>query len=613
MTSRSSRPASSLTLDPHGIRLSRVRVLRGPNMWHLGPLITCELNSGGYALLAPDETLRFIGRLQSILPPAIEAPGPPVIPRILGAIALELQRRSGSSADFLDVRPTAEPEWIRVSVGYEHEDVGLAAIHDALDIVRATVAGEAIDVEPTLRDLSALTQRRALGPGARSMVAQAKRRGIPVRRFEDEPTIQLGLGKHQRRIDARLSSHGGETIDELFPPDTSLTVPVVAVTGTNGKTTTTRLIAHLVRRDGRAVGYTTTDGTYIGDKLVDSGDNTGPYSANIILSSSDIEIAVLEVARGGIIRAGLGIDEVDVGVVLNVTSDHLGIGDIDTIEQLAELKAVIPAVVKTTGVAVLNADDPLVAKMRARTRGRIAWFTTGRTDGTTLLQQHLENGGIVAGVDGEEFVIRYGSTRMPIARAHDVPLTFEGAARFQYENILAALLAGFALDLDADALRHGLMSFLPSAEATPGRLNIIRTTRGRIVVDYAHNAAAIRGLVDFVTNLAAGKRIAVIGAPGDRRDEDLREAGRLFGSFDHVIVKEVEKYRRGRRPGETAELIAEGLRDGGLDAARIEVIQDEPAAVDRAVTLMDAHAILVILADDHAKVLDQLGELGLSG
>lgn len=606
VTRPSSRPGSIGALDPDDIRLSRVRALRGPNMYHLGPLITCEVNSGGYTRFAPDETARLGGHLSAVFPSLLAAGGDHSVPRLLGLTALELQRRAGSNVDFLDVRETIEPDWTRVSISYEDEEVGRGAANDALDVIRAAAAGTAIDVESLISELADLYRRRSLGPGARSMVAQAKRRGIPVRRFEDEDTIQLGLGRHLRRIDARLASHGGETLDELFPPGTPFTIPVLAVTGTNGKTTTTRLIAHLFRQAGHAVGYTTTDGTYLGDRIVNDGDNTGPFSANIVLSASEIDLAVLEVARGGIIRAGLGFEACDVGVVLNVTSDHLGIDDIETIEQLAEVKGVIPAVVKKSGYAVLNADDPFCVAMASRTPGTVVWFTTQSPAANAMLAEHLERGGAVAGISDDRFVIQRGSSRSDIASVLEVPLTMDGTARFQYVNVLAATAAAFAQGVAPEVIRNGLLSFIPSGSLMPGRLNMISTARGRVLVDYAHNAAAITGLMDFVHRLEARQRIGVIGAPGDRRDEDLRELGRLCGSLDHVFVKEVAKYRRGRPPGDTSRLIAEGLVRGGLAAEHIEIVDDEPGAVARALHLMQKGDLVIILADDHEKVREQL-------
>jgi cyanophycin synthetase len=403
----------------------------------------------------------------------------------------------------------------------------------------------------------------------------------------------------------------GAILDMLYPPGAPTTIPVFVVTGTNGKTTTTRLIAHLYRNTGKQVGFTTTDGVYFQEHLLLEGDLTGPFAANIILSHPDVEVAVIETARGGIVRAGLGFDACDVGVVLNVTSDHLGIGGIDTLEQLADVKAVVPAVVKPTGFTVLNADDPLVLPMRERTPGTVALFSTQRAGANAAVEAHPASGGIVARIEGEgddaHFVVRDGGGngesdrdaegRTVIARVRDVPLTFGGAARFQFENILAAILVAYTQGMPPARIRDGLMSFIPSASRTPGRLNMIDTDRGRVIVDYAHNAAAISGLLDFVAGMPAVHRMAVISVPGDRRDEDLREVGRRAAGMDYVIFKEHPTYRRGRAPGESVRLLTEGLLETGHSAERVATFEDEREAIQHAIGLMRQGDVVAIIAD----------------
>ena len=411
----------------------------------------------------------------------------------------------------------------------------------------------------------------------------------------------------------------GAILDMLYPPGSEATIPVIAVTGTNGKTTTTRLIAHLFGRTGRRVGYTTTDGVYFDGELLMAGDLTGPFAAHVVLSNPKVEVAVLETARGGILRAGLGYDACDVGVVLNVSSDHLGMGGIHTVEQLAEVKALIPAVVKPGGAAVLNADQPLVLAMRERTPGEVVLFSASG-EVNPALEDHVSRGGttvVVEAEDGREaFVIRSGrreGERVPVLAVAEVPLTVGGAARFQLENVLAAIAAAHAQGMPVDEIREGLRSFVPSSASTPGRMNVLRTARGLVVVDYAHNPAAVRALADFARRLEARRRIGVITMPGDRRDDDLRELGRAAAGLDYVIVKEHPAYRRGREEGEVARLIAEGLDAGGLGPDRRETVLPEPEAVARALEMMEEGDVLVIVADDTAAVLEQLRPLVVDG
>jgi cyanophycin synthetase len=364
-----------------------------------------------------------------------------------------------------------------------------------------------------------------------------------------------------------------------------------------------RLIAHLFRNTGHHVGFTTTDGVYVQNRRVMEGDMTGSFSANIILSNRAIDVAVLETARGGLLRSGLGFDECDVGVVLNVSADHLSLGGINTLEQLADLKGVVAAVVKRTGHAVLNADDPLVYNMRTRTPGDVVLFSSQEMGENPLLETHTARGGISGCMRNGQFVIRRGRLQIAIADEREVPLTLGGAAHFQRQNILAAALTAYVSGIRYDDIRGGLLSFFPSPSLTPGRLNLIRLKSGaRVLVDYAHNAAAITGLVDLVSKLPAHRRIAVVGVPGDRRDEDIREAGRLSARFDHVIVKE-DVDRRGREPGEIAELLTQGLTSGGADATHIEFIPDELDAVRHALALLDEEDVLVIMAARVSPVL----------
>jgi cyanophycin synthetase len=406
-----------------------------------------------------------------------------------------------------------------------------------------------------------------------------------------------GIRMHTHPTEGKSRPVGAAIMDMLYPPGADPTIPVIAVTGTNGKTTTTRLIAHLFRNMGRTVGFTTTDGVYLQNRLVMEGDMTGPFAANIILTNPTVDVAVLETARGGILRAGLGFEECDVGVVLNVSADHLGLRGINTVEQLAELKSVVPATVKREGHAVLNADDPLVYEMRHRTGGDIVLFSAREYGENEIVEQHVARGGIAAVIERDTFVIRRGRLRIPIAVEHDVPLSLGGAATFQRENVLAAVAAAYVQGMRYDDIRAGLLSFHPSPSTTPGRLNVIRVSGGsRVVIDYAHNAAAIRGLSELVFRMPAAKRYCVLTVPGDRRDDDIREAGRLSAKFDRVIIKE-DADRRGRADGAIAALLTEGLVEGGLSPSAIEVQYDESDAVNRGLDLLSDDDLLVIHAD----------------
>ncbi|MFL5615921.1 MAG: cyanophycin synthetase [Gemmatimonadaceae bacterium] len=419
-----------------------------------------------------------------------------------------------------------------------------------------------------------------------------------------------GIRMHTHPTEGKPRNVGAPILDMLYPPGRDATIPIIAVTGTNGKTTTVRLIAHLFRNMGRLVGFTTTDGVYVQNRMVMEGDMTGPFAANIILSNPTIDVAVLETARGGILRAGLGFEECDVGVVLNVSGDHLGLRGIHTVEQLADVKSVIASVVKREGHAVLNADDPLVYGMREKTSADVVLFSTAADGENEALEDHIARGGIAARVEQGSFVVRRGKLRIPIATEREVPLTLGGAARFQRQNILAAIAAAYVQGMRYDDIRAGLLSFFPSPSLTPGRLNVIRLPNGgRVLVDYAHNEAAIEGLMELVTQFPARRRIGVIAVPGDRRDDDIRAAGRKAGGghLDLAIVKE-DQDLRGREPGEVANLLKEGLRSAGVPEEKILYMRQESEAIAHAVDLVGEEDLLFILADKVPKTLQLVRE-----
>ncbi|HYF40053.1 MAG TPA: cyanophycin synthetase [Gemmatimonadales bacterium] len=414
-----------------------------------------------------------------------------------------------------------------------------------------------------------------------------------------------GIRMHTHPAEGKPRNVAGAILDMLYPAGARSTIPIIAVTGTNGKTTTTRLIAHLFRASGRTVGYTTTDGVYLQNRMVVQGDMTGPFAANVVLSNPTVDVAVLETARGGLLRSGLGFEECDVGIVLNVSADHLGLGGITTVEQLADVKSVIPAVVRRRGYAVLNADDPLVLGMSEKTRGDVVLFSVQEGRSNPHVERHVDEGGTAATMEQGTFVIRRGRLCIPIAAANDVPLTLGGAARFQYGNILAAVAAAYVQGMRYEDIRSGLLSFFPSPALTPGRLNLLRVGQGQVLVDYAHNPAAVEGLIDLVRRMPARRRIGVVTAPGDRRDEDLREVGRRCAGLDYVILKEDDNLR-GRRPGEIVGVIAQGLADAGISGDQVETVYTEAEAVARALDQMGERDLVVVLADDVPAVLEQL-------
>lgn len=388
-------------------------------------------------------------------------------------------------------------------------------------------------------------------------------------------------------------------LEMLFPPGRPSRIPIVSITGTNGKTTTTRLIAHIFKQTGQTIGYTTTDGTYIGDYLVERGDNTGPQSASLILQDPTVEVAVLETARGGILRSGLAFDAADVGIVLNVAADHLGIGDIDTIEQMARLKSVVVEAVMPSGYAVLNADDPLVAEMAKRVKAQVAYFSMNLDN--ELIRDHTRQGGLAAVYENGYLSILKGDWTLRIEQAVNVPLTMQGRAPFQIANALAASLAAFAQGVKIEEIRRGLDTFRASASQTPGRMNLFNLGSFSVLIDYAHNAHSYEALGGFIRNWP-GERIGVVGGPGDRRDEDFVTLGQLSAHmFDRMIVKEDDD-TRGRDRGAAANLICQGIQQVKPDSL-CETILDETEAINTALDGASDGSLVVILPESVTRAI----------
>ncbi|NEQ50867.1 MAG: cyanophycin synthetase [Leptolyngbya sp. SIO3F4] len=410
-----------------------------------------------------------------------------------------------------------------------------------------------------------------------------------------------GLRMHLAPSEGVARNVAAPIVQMLFPPDTPTRVPIVAVTGTNGKTTTTRLIAHIARQVYDAVGFTTTDGIYIGDHLLEKGDTTGPQSARMILQDPTVEMAVLETARGGILRSGLAFRHCDVGVVLNVAADHLGLGDIDTIDQMARVKGVIAESVHADGYAILNADDERVAAMADQVIGKVAYFSMDAQN--PLVQDHVRDGGIAAVYDDGHIVILQNEWVHRIEHVERVPLTLGGRAPFMIANALAASLATFVQGIKVEQIRAALRSFEASSQQTPGRMNLFNLGHFHALVDYAHNPAGYEAVGGFVKNWS-GPTIGVVGGPGDRRDQDLIDLGRLAATFfDHIIVKEDDE-RRGRPAGNAADLIVQGIAQADESSASHVVQLDEMTAIESALEHAPEDALVVIFPEQVSRAIE---------
>ena len=388
-------------------------------------------------------------------------------------------------------------------------------------------------------------------------------------------------------------------VDMLFPAGSSARVPIAAVTGTNGKTTTARMLAHITKMAGFTPGLTTTDGVYIDGQRTVQGDMTGPVSARMVLADPQIDIAVLETARGGLLRAGMGVNEINVGAVLNVQADHLGLKGIDTLEQLGELKRIVVEV--ATDCAVLNADDPLVLKMASHTEAKTICYVTMNPH-HALVREHIRAGGracaLEAGVNGQMMTLYDRGGHIPLLWTHLIPATLEGRATHNVQNAMFAAAMAFSLGIKLDAIRQGLRTFDSTFFQAPGRMNVFNEHPFKVLFDYGHNAHAVGMMADLAARLdVAGRRIVVLAGPGDRRDEDLVAIAKVAaGRFDHYICRRDDNLRN-RGADEVPRIQAQALREAGVPESAISVIPDEQEAIEAALRMGESGDLLLIFAD----------------
>jgi cyanophycin synthetase len=369
-------------------------------------------------------------------------------------------------------------------------------------------------------------------------------------------------------------------IDLLYPPGKPSRIPIFAITGTNGKTTTTRLLAHIVKYNGHKVGFTTSDGIYVQNHLMEKGDTTGPYSAEYILKDPTVEIAVLETARGGILRAGLAFNKCDIGIITNIKEDHLGQHDIHTLDDLTNVKSVVVRSVKKNGWAILNADDPQCVKVGKELDCNIGYFSMDENN--HVICSLAEQGCVTAVYENGYITIKKGEWKIRICKASHVPLTMEGKANFMIANVLAATLAAYVWGFKTDDISHALQTFRPGAAQTPGRMNIFAFRKFKVMVDFAHNPAGYHGVADYLKNVEATEKVGLISNVGDRRDEDIMECATIAaGMFDHIIIKD-EKDPRNRTNEEIQNLIIEGIKAANTNVT-YEIIHNERDALKKAI------------------------------
>lgn len=409
-----------------------------------------------------------------------------------------------------------------------------------------------------------------------------------------------GFRMHLEPTSGQPRNVARHVVDMLFKNGNGR-IPIVAVTGTNGKTTTSRLISNMARTAGFVTGFTTTDGIYINDHLVLKGDCSGPQSAQFVLKDPSVEFAVLECARGGILRSGLGFDQCDGAVVTNVAEDHLGLDGIDSLEKLAKVKSVVPETVNPNGYAVLNADDDLVYAMKDRVNCKVALFSLHADN--IRVEEHCNQGGLAAVYENGFLLLRTGNHLIPIEEAKNIPITFGGKAEFNIANVLAAALAAYTNGIKLNTIREVLRTFVPSHETTPGRVNVYEFGDFNVVVDYAHNPHAVKAVGKFIKAFNAKTKIGIITGVGDRRNEDIISLGEESAKiFDEIIIRHDDDMR-GRTIEEIENLITKGVVNVNPDIP-ITYSLAECEAVEYAIDHAIPDSVIVVLTENIKKVTD---------
>ena len=603
-----------------GYALARAESRRG------GVVVETYLSGNDYRCLVVGGTLRAVAQR---IPAHVDGDGRHTLAELIEITNADPRRGIGHEKVLTRIRVDDESITYAREQGFEMSDVPPRAHRVYLKRTgNMSTGGISIDrteeAHPDNVEIAELAAR-VIGLDIAGIDIVCPDIGAPIRETGGgvvEVNAAPGFRMHTNPTEGEPQYVAKPVIDMLFPPGSASRIPIVAVTGSNGKTTTARMIAHILKGMGRKVGLTNTDGIYVDGRVVRRADASGPRSALMVLQHPTVDLAVFEVARGGILREGLGYDRNDVAVVLNVTGDHLGLGGITSMRQLAEVKRVVVEAVPRDGVAVLNADDPLVVGMARHCSGSVIYFSLDPENERIKFQASRGRRAVTLEPrrNGEMVVLRQGRKSMDLVLTHLIPATFEGRARMNVQNALAATAAAWAAGAHLHDIRQGLRTFTTSYYMAPGRLNMFELDGYRVIVDYAHNPPALQALGEFVERLSepspggsrpqvAGRRIGVVATAGDRRDEDIRELGRTAARyFDEIVVRE-DANNRGRPVGGTAALIEEGIQSAGDGASRVTsvtTILDELEATRHALDRAGDGDVVVVCVDYASQVWKEL-------
>lgn len=569
-----------------------------------GVIVERHISGNDYRLLTVDGKLVAAAKRT---PPSVQGDGESTIRQLIDAVNQDPRRGNGHEKSLTKITINTATNTILSKKDYTLDTVLAKGEILYLDhVANLSKGGTAEDVTDKVHpDIAMMAERvsKVVGLDICGIDVMATTLEQPLRSTGGvilEVNAAPGFRMHLSPSKGESRNVAAPVIDMLFPQESESRIPITAVTGTNGKTTTTRLISHIMKRNGRQVGYTTTDGVYVNDQLLMKGDCGGPKSAETVLKDPTVDTAVLECARGGILRSGLGFDKCDVGVVTNVTSDHLGLDGINTLSQMARVKSVVPESVHSSGYAVLNADDDRVLDMRENLRCNIALFSMDADN--QKLMEHRRAGGICVFYENQHVIIWDGDEAHTVEKVENIPLSFGGRAGFMIENILAAVTAAYVQNVSPDVIRKALTDFQPSPEQTPGRMNIFNFDDYDVMVDYAHNSAGMTAIKKFLNCSSYSHKTGIVTAIGDRREQDSLEIGRLAAEiFDKVIIRE-DSDLRGKVPGEPIKIINKGIEESPHNPS-VAAIPDEKQALATAMENARRDSLIVHCAENVNEVI----------
>lgn len=624
------------------MKIKRIRVLGNPNVYSYQSSVLMQLEIENSDQDNLSEISDLTAHLENILPLKKSdrkmrdiRTAENELAEIVKNVTLGLMSLAGFDESDGVVRFSGDANIYEIAVEFQSAQAAVFLLETAVEIVEAALKKEPYDVAAKIDRSRTIAADSTLEPGLQKIVESAKRRNIPWFRDEENSWIQLGYGKNLNRIRVANNSnvfeiisgsnsetrsllpngdsqnYGDEIIESLYPNGEDARIPIVAITGTNGKTTVTRLTSHVLLKADLNVGTTTTNGILFNGKTIAEGDMTGPASARRILENDQVDIAVLETARGGILRRGLGWDWADIAVVTNITEDHIGQDGIDSLADLVSVKALIAERVRENGTLILNADDAESAALVNRpavspVKKKIVYFAMSEEN--PIIKEHSEKGETVYFVRDDRICERRGETITEIAGTHKIPITMNGTADYQIQNALAVAAVCRALGLPPENIAGGLYSF-QNAVHNPGRNNLYRVGKGYVLVDYGHNTDGFAAVSRMASRWEGKTVTAIIGLPGDRDNRVIEEAAQVAArGFDRVIVTE-EVNLRGRAPGEMAKLLCDAIARE-KPVSDCEIIPDELEAFSKALARIRKDEVVVIFYRQLKLILEILAENG---